>query len=221
MRKILLSFLLFLCVNMSYTQQKAEVGFYAGGAFYLGDINPKQMFYSSNINIGALYRYNLNPRYAIRASMTFCDLNADDNDFDNLYQQARNQSFSTEIVDFSLLLEFNFQNFLLPKKSYSKRFSPFVGLGVAYVSSTGTSSSFAIPFVLGVKVAIGDRWGATAEWSFRKTFTDDLDALSDPYKFNKKSLFHNNDWISSIGISITYKIFPDDGDCRFYDSYIK
>lgn len=221
MRRVLLSFILLLCVNVLYSQQNAEVGFYGGVSYYLGDINPKKMFYSSNVCVGALYRYNLNSRYAIRASMTFSDLSADDRDFDNLHQQSRLNSFSTEIVDFAMLLEFNFQDFLMPKKSYTEKICPFVAVGLGYVSSVGTSSSLTIPFALGAKIVLAPRWGASVEWSFRKTFTDNLDALSDPYKFNKNSLFYNNDWISSVGVSITYRIFPDDADCRFYDSYIK
>ncbi|WP_233248594.1 hypothetical protein, partial [Desulfonatronum sp. SC1] len=61
-----------------------------------------------------------------------------------------------------------------------------------------------------------------AEWTFRKTFTDDLDLIgfnnpidpSDPYRFNQNTLSHNNDWYSVVGLYMTFSIFSRRDKCH-------
>ena len=96
----------------------------------------------------------MGPRYALRTSLSFGNLKGNDLDFDNKYQQSRAASFKTELVDFSLQLEFNFQPFLVPLSSRAKRFSPYITSGLSYVSSSNTTSSLAIPMGIGCKYLI-------------------------------------------------------------------
>tara|TARA_R110001583_G_scaffold11547_1_gene51940 strand:+ start:3666 stop:4328 length:663 start_codon:yes stop_codon:yes gene_type:complete len=213
--------ILFIFVGQSiYAQNSSDVGVIVGTNYYLGDINPKKQLYSSSPTLGFMYRYNMGPRYALRTSLSFGSLKGNDLDFDNKYQQSRAASFETELVDFSVQLEFNFQPFLVPLSSRAKRFSPYVTSGLSYISSSSTTSSFAIPMGIGFKYLIAKRWTAAVEWSFKKSFTDDLDGLEDPNKLNIANKFHNDDWISFLGVTLTVQLF-NDLQCHAYDRIVK
>jgi len=213
--------ILFIFVGQSiYAQNSSDVGVIVGTNYYLGDINPKKQLYSSSPTLGFMYRYNMGPRYALRTSLSFGSLKGNDLDFDNKYQQSRAASFETELVDFSVQLEFNFQPFLVPLSSRAKRFSPYVTSGLSYISSSSTTSSFAIPMGIGFKYLIAKRWTAAVEWSFKKSFTDDLDGLADPNKLNIANKFHNDDWISFLGVTLTLQLF-NDLQCHAYDRIVK
>jgi len=213
--------LLFIFVGQSiYAQHSSDVGIIAGVNYYLGDINPKKQLYSSSPVLGVMYRYNMGPRYALRTSLSFGSLKGSDLDFDNKYQQLRAASFETDVVDFSVQLEFNFQPFLVPLSSRAKRFSPYITSGLSYISSSNTTSSFAIPMGVGCKYLIGKRWTAAVEWSFKKSFTDDLDGLEDPNKLNIANKFHNDDWMSFLGVTLTIQLF-NDLQCHAYDRIVK
>ena len=220
MYKFILGILFIFVGHSIYAQNSSDVGVIVGASYYLGDINPEKQFYSSSPTVGLMYRYNMGPRYALRTSFSFGELKGNDLDFDNKYQQLRKASFKTELVDVSVQLEFNFQPFLLPLSSRTKRFSPYVTSGLSYVSSSSTTSSFAIPMGIGCKYLIGKRWTAAVEWSFKKSFTDDLDGLEDPNKLNIANKFHNNDWISFLGVSLTLQLF-NDLQCHAYDRIVK
>jgi hypothetical protein len=221
MYKLILGILFLAISSTAFSQTKAELGLFGGASYYLGDINPKKQFYSSSFALGGIYRYNFNSRYSLRAGMLFSSLSADDKDFDNSYQQARGASFETDLIDLSVQVEFNFQSFWSPKRTKSKTLVPYVTGGIGYIAPSSTSSSFTIPMGVGLKTNLPGRWTAALEWGFRKSFTDNLDYLDDPNDFNESSLIHNNDWVSFVGVMISYKIFPDNEECHSYDRFVK
>jgi len=220
MYKFILGILFFFIGHSVLAQNSSDAGIIAGVNYYMGDINPNKQLYSSSPTLGFMYRYNMGPRFALRTSLSLGDLKGDDLDFDNDYQQSREASFKTELVDFSLQFEFNFQPFIVPLSSRAKRFSPYITSGLSYVSSSSTTSSIAIPMGVGCKYIIGKRWTAAVEWSFKKTFTDDLDGLSDPNKLNIANKLHNDDWISFLGVTLTLQLF-NDLQCHAYDRIVK
>jgi hypothetical protein len=221
MHRLILGILFLLVSGTAISQTKAELGFFGGTAYYMGDINPTWHFRNSSVAVGGVYRYNFDSRYSLRANMLFTSLKGDDLDAKNNYQLNRGASFNTDVVDLSLQVEFNFQPFWAPKKSRTKKLVPYVTAGIGFIAPSSTSSSFTIPMGAGFKYNLGRRWTAALEWSFRKTFTDDLDHLDDPNNFNKSNLMHNNDWASFTGIIISYKLFPDNEECHSYGRIVK
>lgn len=213
--------LLLLIGTAAFGQSYSELGVYAGTAFYMGDINTNSPFYNSKLAIGGVFRHNFSERYALRANVLFSDLSANDKDFNNTYQQKRNKSFATDIIDMSLQLEFNFQPFWAPKKSKTKQITPYITAGIGYLASNSTEGSITIPMGLGMKCVLGERWTLAAEWSFRKTFTDSLDNLSDPNQTGVSNLLHNNDWASFCGVTISYRIFSNDTECHSYGNKLE
>lgn len=195
-------------------QKKVDFGIFGGGSYYLGDINQSKQFYSLSYAFGGLYRYNINPRYTIRGSVYYGNLEADDQDFNN--PLSRNESFSGTVLDATLQFEFNF----LPYSTFGRagEFTTYVtgGGGFAFVNVGGPSYNFVIPFGVGAKMNLGNKFGIGIEWGFRKMFTDELEGNPDLVSPDYRSFIHNADWYSIAGISVTYKIYNGIDDCPAY-----
>ncbi len=215
MRKFFLGILLFIGTS-TFAQTSSDLGLYAGAAFYMGDINPNSLFYDSHTAIGGVFRQNFGTRYALRANVLFTNLSASDFDFKNQYQQKRGKSFTTEVIDMSLQVEFNFQEFWIHQRRKTKKITPYLTAGVGYLASNSTKGGITIPMGLGAKFLLGDKWTLAAEWTFRKTFNDALDNLKDPNNMKHSSTLHNNDWASFCGIILSYSIFSNDTECHTY-----
>jgi hypothetical protein len=200
--------LLFLCLSLSISgQRSSDYGVFAGVSSYLGDINPNKLLYSPLPAGGILYRYNLNPREALRANLFIGGLRANDLDFNNSFQQARAASFSGTVGEFAVQFEFNF----LPYSTEGKRwnFTPYfaAGGGVAFVNTVSFTYIPVIPFSFGFKVNVYKNVGLEAEYGFRKTFYDNFDGVKDLVAPSDYSWMHNNDWYTFTGIVVTWKIY--------------
>lgn len=227
MKKIQVVLVILLFSGILRAQNASEIGGFFGMSFYLGDLNKEKLFYNPSPSFGVFYRYILNPRYAIRSSLTYGSFKGDNT---NLYNDSPQTildqlSYKTTAIDLTIQFEFNFKKF-----EYSSRnltYSPYVsgGLGmgifdkrVTYNNDTilnpaakvGTESALSyniiIPFGLGVKVNFSRRLSGAVLWEFRKTFMDDLDGFEDIPDDDISSKLHNNDWYYFVGITLSYKI---------------
>jgi hypothetical protein len=78
-------------------------------------------------------------------------------------------------------------------------------------SHSSSMQVFNIPIGLGFKYSPWKRWTIGAEWQFKKTFNDDVDRFnnikpSDINNNKKGSVFVNTDWISFLGVSVSYRL---------------
>ncbi|MBN2481723.1 MAG: hypothetical protein JXB19_08290 [Bacteroidales bacterium] len=201
-------------------QRNANVGIFAGIAYYLGDINPSRHFYRPSLSLGGIYRFNINTRYAVRFSAIYINLSGNDLDFPGDLHPDRPVSprfFNTSLIDAALQVEFNF----LPYEPNQTRwdYTPYITTGLAgalIIQTDRDANNFvSLPFGIGIKTTFTKRLSGGAEWSFRKTFNDRFDGyLNYPETY---SIIHNNDWYSYLGIFITYKFFNFAVDCPAYD----
>lgn len=187
-----------------------DIGLSAGGAYYIGDLNPTNHITEFTKAYGSINaRYNFNRRFATRASFSMAQLYADDADSKSIYQQNRNLNFRTNIQELSAAIEFNFFNYIIGGK-HNDLFSPyaFIGLALFHFNPEGESSEgweklkplntegqglantdgqdysrfqISVPFGTGVKLSLSDKIGMGFEWGIRKTFTDYLDDVSTTY----------------------------------------
>lgn len=199
----------FLCAGTGQLRaQRSEVGVGAGVSFYLGDLNPKKVFYDSRACASLFYRYNINTRWAFRFSGSYGRIMAHDADFDN----PRNLNFRNDLGEIAAMMEVNFVNFFTGSEQH--RFTPYLAFGAALCFSNpqglytkdGSSrwvalrplhtegqglsqynvkeyslTQFAIPFGLGFKVSISQHVALGIEWVMRWTVTDYLDDVSGNY----------------------------------------
>jgi len=208
MRKTILVALLFAMAIPLSAQRNADYGFSAGMMTYLGEINPVNLFYNPGPAANIFYRYNFNPRQAIRANLLGGHLSASDLDFNNAMQQNRASSFSGMLGELGVTYEFNFFPYST-QRSRRVDYTPYIAAGAALsvVSATDFSIFPSIPFSAGFKINIANDLGLEFEYGFRKTFYDNFDGLTDMVDPEDLTWIHNNDWYSFMGISITWKIY--------------
>jgi Domain of unknown function (DUF6089) len=208
---------LFLCLSLTLSgQRSSDYGVFAGVSSYIGDINPNRLLYSPSPAGGIFYRYNLNPREAIRANIFMGGLRASDLDFKNAFQQARAASFSGTIGEAALQFEFNFFTYSTEGKRWN--FTPYLaaGAGVAFINTVVFTYVPVIPFSIGFKLNVYKNIGLEAEYGFRKTFYDNFDGVTDLVAPSDYSWMHNNDWYTFTGIAVTWKIYNKLAGCPAY-----
>jgi hypothetical protein len=199
-----------------FGQQKADYGILAGVSSYLGDINPNRLLYSPLPAGGVFYRYNFNPREALRTNLFIGGLRANDLDFKNSFQQTRAASFSGTVGEWALQFEFNFFPYATNGKQWN--FTPYfaAGVGVAFINTVSFTYVPVIPFSVGFKVNVYKNIGLEAEYGFRKTFYDNFDGLKDLVASSDIGWIHNNDWYTFTGLAVTWKFYNKLAGCPAY-----
>jgi hypothetical protein len=217
---IIIFFLHVLSLGIAYSIELPNFGLFAGTSYYIGEINPHRHFYRSWLSFGVLYRYNLNARYAIRANVYTAKLSGSDLDYTKILHPDRQYSpatFQTSLIDVALLAEYNFFPFTPYQDIWS--WTPFISAGIASTlilgSDVNAKNTLNIPFGIGAKVNLTSRISAGAEWTFRRTFNDLIDGVENPS--GTRSLIHNNDWYSFLGVFITFKFFNFTAKCPAYN----
>jgi len=194
----------------SFAQRTAELGVFFGRSYYLGEINPTT-HYGDNVGsltYGGVFRYNLNKRYSLRASLIRTKLNAEDKLADLEFNTFRDASFETTLTDFSGTIEFNFLPFEQGSKKHYK-YNPTTEIAGIEIGSEETQggTKVALPFGPGLKFSIRRNLGLGLEWGFRKTTNDELDGLPnrdlDVFEVGKP---YDNDWYVVTGLILTYRI---------------
>jgi hypothetical protein len=175
------------------TSRQHELGFLAGGSYYIGDLNNREHFVYSKPAFGIFYRLNNDFRTAFRFGFNYGKLSASDSEHNVDYQQERDLSFTTNLYELNALAEFNFTEYRIGNDKH--RFSLFVfgGLSTFYFiteSSGGVGPDegvsvpklqVSVPFGVGFKLNLGKKAGLSFEWGPRRTFTDYLDNVSGTY----------------------------------------
>ena len=189
--------------------QNSEIGACAGTTFYMGELNPSKPFAKPGLAGGIVYRYNLSPRWALKADFLFGKVSGSDELTNGGFE--RNLSFFSPVTEFSAVAELNFLK--LYNTVGQNHFAPYIFAGITVFSfnpkavypdgtvyelqSLGTEgqglegmgkkyslTNVAIPFGIGLRVNIGKYVCIGAEWGFRYTFTDYLDDVGGRYYDN-------------------------------------
>jgi hypothetical protein len=186
-----------------------EIGYQLGTMWYVGDLNPNNLFRSiSNTAQGAYFRYNVNPRVSVRGQYVQGSVEVFDANHPNAHQQRRNLGFFNLVNEVSFTTEVNFRDHVVgnPKR----RLVPFFSAGVAVfghdpqgIKSNGLLTPLraigtegqdwfpgidpykdwgvALPYGLGWKGTLGSTMTFQIEWGARKLWTDYLDDVSGVY----------------------------------------
>lgn len=225
-RLIVYSILLFsLLVSTSVFSQiyrSRDIGIFVGTSQYNGDVNMTRAYYAPHPTAALYLRKTYNFRYSWRLSITYGELQGFDSDFTSKYQQKREQEFTkTHIYEMASLVEFNFFDITPDEKDHN--FSPMIvaGAGLFYSDNLPFKEMLCFPLGLGAKYKLAPNIELMAEWTFRKTFTDNLDqldALAVGYKKYKQISFEKtNDWYSLLGVTLLINFMSDNAPCHIYD----
>jgi hypothetical protein len=234
-----LAILLLTFVSFTAEAQTWEVGGFAGGAGYMGDLNQNDPFKFSGIAGGAFIRRNFDGYLSLKLGYTYGVIKGADSLSQNAQARNRNLSFNTQLNELSLTGEFNFMEYV---PSVSKNiYTPYVFAGIAYTGYTpkatylgqtydlrtieteGKSypgSTIAVPFGLGIKYNIAGRLTLGADLGYRIAYTDYIDDVSGVYADKTKlptplAIALSDRSANQIGVAGTQR-----GDLRPKDTYM-
>ncbi len=108
-----------------------ELGFFAGGSNFVGDVGATEYIKPNRPAFGLVYKYNINPRIALRANFNYYDILGDDAESDNVVRSQRGFSFENNLNEFAIGLEYNFFEYEI--SSPGKRGTPYILLQVGAV----------------------------------------------------------------------------------------
>jgi hypothetical protein len=202
----------------SMNAQIHEIGIFAGGSNYIGDIGSTNYIVPNQQALGVLYKWNKNPRLAYRFSLNTASLAGNDTESSDVGRNQRKYQFTNKVKEASLGVEFNFFDFNL--HDGKKKYTPYVQSGLNYLQFNDSYldiinnevlvvdkklGAFAIPFTVGIKSNITTNWILAFEVGSRYTFTDNLEGSNPIDKSLKKfGNINNNDWYVFSGITLTY-----------------
>lgn len=191
-----------------------EIGLFAGGANYIGDVGPTTYIAPEKAAFGLLYRWNRSPRHAYRASISYAKLSSKDADSDVKGRQQRGYRFENTIKEAAIGMEFNFFDFNLHEPGF--KLTPYVHTGISYfwhddhyvqnggTYKSGSGSALAIPMTVGIKTRIARHWVLGVEAGARYTFTDNLDGSNPENQALAFGNLESNDWYVFTGLTLTY-----------------
>ncbi len=217
---LLLGFIPFLTFGQYF-----EIGAFGGTSYYQGDLSPGGIVLSEAYPaFGIFARYNAHEYVSFKFNVYHGNVSGDDANSLKATTNNRNLSFRSPITEFGINGEIN----ILGYQPYGlqKVISPYVFIGVSVfnynpktlhegewvrLQPLGTEGqgmanrpqkynllSVAIPFGLGAKYAINDRWNVGLELGFRSTFTDYIDDVSTVYIESNELAAANGDLAATL-----------------------
>lgn len=221
--RYLIAFVFMVVYSANTYSQTFEVGPFIGGANYIGDVGRTNYIFPNSLVFGGLAKWNKSTRHAIRLSVLFADIKADDANSNDNRRVERGYSFQNSIAEASLGIEFNFWEFDL--SDATPQSTPYLYTGLTYfradhmylkngrngnLVNEGSNWSFAIPMVFGYKESVTPHIVGALEVGARYTFTDNLDG-SWPEEYlgtRKPELEFGNtntkDWYVFTGVNFTF-----------------
>ncbi len=206
-----------IVINNSAHSQTHEVGISAGALNYTGDLAPDYSFYNYGQSLMGFYKYNFSPAGGVKLSILEGQFIVNDKRSNDPLPQYRMAESNTMIVEFSAIGEYNFFDYR--KENDRRRFTPYLSGGVAFFVYSQNSpgfrqqksdgTGFAIPFGVGVRYQVARQVNLGLEFVARKTFSDNLDGLSDRVVSNRKQVGdpHGNDWYYFTGLTLSYTFY--------------
>ncbi len=216
MHRLILTILVFTA--FSTQAQIHEIGVFAGGSNFIGDVGKTSYVNPNEFAFGMIYKWNRSPRHSWRASISMAKITGDDSNSEITSRQQRDYDFENTVKEVALGLEFNFFDFDLHQ--LERQFTPYVFVGLAYTHYNGLfyespnvkksdseHGTLSIPFALGVKSNLTKNLIVGFEVAPRYTFADDIDGSSPTNDKLKNVAFGNvnsNDWYVFTGFTLTY-----------------
>ena len=224
-RKIII--LIFFFITVHVFSQDNEIGIFAGGSNYIGDVGPTTYIspfsYNASTNYvgGIIFRKNFNERISARAKFNYSKIGSSDNWPQTVdYRQQRGKYFKNKIIEFGLGVDFNFFEFDVFENSL--QMTPYVSTGISYFSydalryqqtdskaiKYADANNLSLPITLGYKIKPLKDFIIAFEITANHSYTDNLDGSNPSEKQLSSSDYFGStlskDWYVFSGISITF-----------------
>ncbi|GHS91180.1 hypothetical protein FACS1894174_02590 [Bacteroidia bacterium] len=214
---------LITCATAVAQEYKYEAGGMVGASMYMGDANQSDFFQGLHPSVGAVFRKNLDFRWAVKADLLMGKVSGDTKNTKNVFPENAQASFSRNFYELGGQMEFNFLPYS-DKFAYlgTSKITPYVFAGLGLTFAPGDNQSFFglnLPLGVGVKYKIKNRINLGLEYGVRKLFQDDFDApdsegfnLDNPYKM-PANWAKNKDWYSVLMFTVTWDFGPNNKKC--------
>lgn len=222
-------FIIAILVSSITQAQTYEVGLYAGGANFIGDVGSTATIAPNAPVVGAIAKWNRSSRHSFRFSAIYAQLLGDDTQSNESRRQQRGFLIENDIIEVSLGLEYTFWEFDMFKDRNPS--TPYLYTGLTLVShedlaitspgnfeSLGGGLDFAIPMVLGYKFVVSENLIFALELGARYVLTDTLDGSApenDPNGTLGFGNINNDDWYVFTGVTLTYSFGRKPCFCAF------
>jgi len=228
--RYLFLFILTIAITPFSHSQIYEVGIFAGGSNFIGDVGATNYISPNATAFGAILKWNRSPRHSWRVSVIYSDLEGKDSKSDDPRRLERDYSFDNSLLEISAGMEFTFFDFDL--HTPGTKVTPYLYSGIStalhsnyffdpsgtYTSEDTKSWAFGIPMVLGIKSNITDHFILGFEIGARYTFSDELDGSVPDDTYRENLSFGNtnsNDWYVFTGFTLTYTFGQRPCYCNF------
>ncbi len=184
---------------LSLSQEKWEGGVFLGYSNYLGDfVEPRFTLEQPGAAFGILIRHHLSNTLGLRMNLLYGSIKGNDANYTR--NLTRGASFSTSLVEATLVAEYEFlgNNRWSADGKFNKIWSPYVFLGGGFnftnpdvnwgnISATNSgrildesedlSRHYAFPVGAGIKFDLSRKMNLALEWGIRLGITDYLDGV--------------------------------------------
>ena len=135
-----LTFLFIIAISSALHAQKMDIGVLFGTSYYYGDVVNEWEPSTLNASFGGILRYRLSDRLAAKAYLGYSKLSGDDALSQSTWQQTRNWSFESTVIEGSAQLELNLIEDRNRGRRFSNPFIPYIFAGVGIINFTTTSN---------------------------------------------------------------------------------
>ncbi len=215
MKKYFLLLIALLTALFSQAQIN-ELGIHIGGSNYIGDVGDETYIMPNDLSYGLIYKWNMNPRVAVRASASYIKIKDDDKNAENTVRNTRGYSFKNAIKELAVGIEFNYYDYSLVKDGWHS--TPYLILEAAVYNYNAvakevtpgefemeTKTRFTVPFGIGYKTKLRGNIGIGMELKVRYSFLDDnLDYNNTTIPSLNFGNPNDNDWYVTSGINIVF-----------------
>lgn len=193
-----------LTTQIAFSQKGYELGGWLGLSNYFGDLNTRLSIQNAGLAGGLSGRYNFNNRISAKSSLGLARIRANDDNSSNTYERIRNLRFRSNVIDLTILGEFNFYDYI--HGSTLDNWTPYLAMGFSIfrfnpkadlngqtwsLRDLGTEGQeIGDEYLLingGLTLGGGMKWDISkdvsmnAEITLRKIFTDYIDDVSKTY----------------------------------------
>jgi len=112
----------------SFSQKGYEIGGWLGTSLYFGDLNTNFQLTEPGYAGGIIGRYNFDERISLKGSLNYARISGDDSDSPNFFERERGLNFSSQLIDATAHIEFNFFPYIHGHKELY--FTPYLVAGL-------------------------------------------------------------------------------------------
>lgn len=207
--------------------QLHEIGVFAGGSNFIGDIGKTNYIAPNEPAFGLIYKWNRSKRHSWRFSATTAKITGNDLESNIPGREDRGFKFENRVTELSGGLEFNFFDFDLHEQPFFA--TPYVYTGLSYFKHDNLyfvnnvqrldkdSWAIAIPITVGIKMKFTNSLILGIESGARYSFIDDLDGSFPKNNSLQNLTFGNpnsNDWFVFTGATLTYTFGQNPCFCK-------